>query len=131
MENEERIIKKTSSGWKAILGKQRGSLILTNRRLIIGDSSNSIPLEDIIDVDIETRLADVTQIQIECKDGTKYLEFVRRGGNHVAQILLGNSGWSFSEVSSYTSYWASILTIAIFLFGQAGEMRDEKYEDKN
>ena len=35
------------------------------------------------------------------------------------------------EVSSYTAYWASILTMARFLYGTTDEIsEEEKYEDK-
>jgi len=118
MENEELIIKKIGSGWSVRLTKNRrpGSLILTNQRLIVAD--NSIPLEDIVSVDIDTRTADVTRIVINLENKTEYLDFARHSAGHMVNILFGDTGWSHSEVSSYTSYWASLLTMATFLFGR-------------
>ena len=48
MENEERTIQRTSEMWDVVLSKDvKGSLILTNKRIIIGGSINSIYLKDI------------------------------------------------------------------------------------
>lgn len=116
---DEKIIAKSSKGWTSILGNLRGSLILTNKRLLIGDATNAILLNEILDVDIDTRTADVTRIMIETEKGTKYLEFARTTTGHTINLLLGDSGWSFSEVSSYTSYWASLITMAKFQYGQS------------
>ena len=131
-EMKERIIKKTKDGWIAHLDNQSGSLILTNQRIILGTSKCTISLNDIHDIEIDTRFSDVTRISIDCKESIKHLEFGRSSPGHIANVLLGDSGWTHSEISSYTSYWASLLTMAKFLYGT--QESDEKigaiYEDK-
>ena len=67
-------------------------------------------VSDIFDVEIVTRLADVPKIKLDCVGGTVFLEFVRHTVSHSLNLFWGDSGWVFSELASYTSYWASLLT---------------------
>jgi len=102
----------------------KGSLILTNQRLMIGGSRNSIYLKDIKTIDIPS----INAINITLEDREVKLFFEKRSIGHAvdqfASILLGGpyeaGSWQ-EEVSSYTSYWASLLTIARFLYGQVIE----------
>ena len=121
----EKVIKKTPEGWYTFLSKNniRGPLTLTNNRLTIGDDDYSILIQDIFDVEITTRFANVPKIQIDCIDGPIFMEFVRLSASHSANLFLGDTGWAFSELASYTSYWASLLTMTVFLHGNADEAR--------
>ena len=87
MDNEERIIKITGSGWSAKFSKDKnpGSLKLTNKRLTFGASGKTILLEDIENVEIETRTADVTRIKIRFGRETEYIDFAR----HTARARRG------------------------------------------
>ena len=84
----------------------------------------SIQLKDIENVDIETRIADVTKIKISLKNKTEYIDFARQTTGHTFSILFGDTGWIQSEVSSYTAYWASLITMAKFLFGKSDEVEE-------
>lgn len=133
MEYEEKIIQKTSDGWYVTLSKDiKGSLILTNKRLIIGDSSNSIYLKEIKKIDVHS----TPSIKINLKDRVEHLIFKKGSIGHAvdtfAAVILATPFETISgqEVSSYTSYWASILTMAIFQYGHPDEFREEKHEDK-
>ena len=124
MDNAEKIIKITGSGWSAKFSKDKrqGSLKLTNKCLTFGASGETILLEDIENVEIETRTANVPRIKIsfESRDQVKrieYIDFARHTAGHTLHILIGDSGLSHSEVSSYTAYWASLITMANFMFG--------------
>ena len=119
-DESELIIQKTSKGWDALISKDiKGSLILTNKRIIIGKSENSIYLADIEHIEISTRFADVPKIMIIHDDKTDNIEFVRSSAGHSLSLFSGDLGRSFthSELSSYTAYWASLLTMAVYLSG--------------
>jgi hypothetical protein len=119
MEEEERTITKTGSGWSAKFTKyeKQGSLRLTNKRLIFG-GGKPILLDEIRSVEIETRIANVTRIKIRLMRGTEYIDFGRHTPGHMVHLLAGEFGITHSEVSSYTAYWASLITMAVFMFGK-------------
>jgi len=125
--SDEKIIQTTSKGWYAVLesNKKSGPLILTDKQIIIGDTNESIPLDDIEEIDIETRFEDFPKINILYGDKVKSLEFYRTSA-------WSKVGIAHSEISAYTAYWASMLTMAAFLFGQNyGKRKEVKSEDRN
>lgn len=75
-------------------------------------------------------------IKIHLKDKVERIIFTKRSiGEAIDTFVATLMGTPFEtlsgvEVASYTSYWASLLTMATFLFGNATEMIEEKYEDK-
>ena len=97
---------------------------LTNKRLTFGASGKTILLVDIENVEIETRTADATRIKIRLGRETEYIAFARHTPGHIVHILIGDSGLSHSEVSSYTAYWASLLTMATFMFGRKSKIEE-------
>ncbi len=138
MEVKERTIKITGPSWTARVSTRRitgeaGSLKLTNKRLRVkpGASGKAILLEDIKDVEIETRFADVPRIKIRVNRKTEYIEFRRSTTGHVFTALIGEIGIAQAEVAAYTAYWASLITMAKFLYGQPEyEVEEEVHEDR-
>ena len=131
--NGERIIQQTTGGWNVLSKDVKGSLILTNKRLMVGDSSNSYLLKDIIQVEF----LPINVIQITLKDKTIAFMFNKRSIKHgidqFASIIFDTpfeAGSRQEEVASYTAHWASILTTALLLYGEPIEYREPVYEDK-
>ena len=127
---DEKIIQKTSDNWKVYLSKQiSGSLTLTNHRIIVENLDNSIYLKEISKIDIPS----ILNIELSLGDDVKNLRFEKRNIGHAvdqfASVLLGSpyeaGSWQ-EEVSSYTSYWASLTTMAVFLFGNPNEKEEKK-----
>lgn len=132
--NDERIIQQTTEGWYAALAREvKGSLILTNKRLMIGDSTNSYFLKDIIQI----CFLPINRIQIKLRDETIQIRFAKRsishGINQIASVIFDTpfeaGSWQ-EEVASYTAYWASVLTTALLLYGELIEYKEIVYEDK-
>lgn len=82
----------------------------------------------------------ISRIKINLKDRVEHLTFTKRSIGHAvdqfASIILNTpfeaGSWQ-EEVSSYTSYWASILTMVIFLFRQKipySQSIGAKYEER-
>ena len=129
--NEERIIQKTSEKWVALLSTsdekkgQRGSLILTNKNIIFkhepryGNLEVNIPITEISNVDVETRWGDVPKISVYTNEKIVNLEFSRQSTGHSMSLFAGDIGRSFmhSELSAFTSYWASLITMVKFHYG--------------
>ena len=131
---DEKIIQKTSEGWIAALSKDiKGPLTLTNKRLMIRDSSNSFFLKDITQIGF----LPMNRIEIILSDKTIKLVFTKRSISHgidqFASVLFDTpfvaGSWQ-EEVVSYTAHWASVLTTALLLYGEPMEYREAKYEDK-
>lgn len=126
----EKILKKSETGWNAALSKDvKGSLILTNKRLMIEDSSNSYFLKDIINIDF----LPLNRIQITLRDKTIKLLFAKRSISHgidqFASVIFETpfeaGSWQ-EEVASYTAHWASVLTTALLLYGEPPTYEDKK-----
>lgn len=132
--NDEKIIQRTTEGWYATLEKDvKGSLILTNKRLMIGDSSNSYFLKDIIQIDFFP----INGIQITLRDKTIKLIFSKQSISHSIDQLASvffdtpfEAGSWQEEIASYTAHWASVLTTALLFYGEPIEYRETIYEDK-
>jgi hypothetical protein len=88
-----------------------GPLILTNKRLIFGNKENSIKLDEIKFVQIDTHLAAAPSILLYLFNDTfESLSFVRLTSGHLVTVLLGDTGWAQTEVAAYASYWAALIT---------------------
>ena len=131
---DERIIQKSTEGWYAISGEGiRGSLILTNKRLMIGNSSNSFFLKDIIQIDFFP----INGIQITLKNKTVKLLMSKQSIGHAIDLFTTvlfdtpfEAGSRQEEIASYTAHWASVLTTAHLLYGEPVEYIETKYEEK-
>jgi hypothetical protein len=117
MEEDEKIILETSGGWTGILDPWRlTSIILTNKRIIMKDIV--IPLEDIKNIDIETSA--VGGIKLILSYGEEYgkISFSRSTAGSAFHLILGVGEKVSSEWNSYTTYWASMITMAKFFYGK-------------
>lgn len=99
---------------------------------MIGDSSNSFFLKDILQISF----LPINRIQITLRDKTIQLRFAKRSISHgidqVASILFDTpfeaGSWQ-EEVASFTAHWASVLTTALLLYGEPTEYKETIYED--
>jgi Zn finger protein HypA/HybF involved in hydrogenase expression len=151
MDDGEKIIKKTSEEWSVILKgsirsthpitwdeledhpEKTGSMILTENRIIIGDYS--ISLDDIVEIDLKPQFADIPKIRITCNDRIENLQFHRGSLSHGINILWGEIDFAYAEDQAYTAYWASLLTMAAFLYGKnygkiKEVIKEVKHEDR-
>ena len=107
--NEEKIIHKGSY------------YTLTNRRLIIGDQTNSIFLSDIKEVELISH--DVIQLTLYDNKKIKLGYGTLTAGSVINEALTYffappyTIGFAQEERSAITSYYASLITMAVFLFG--------------
>ncbi len=132
--NNERIIQRTSKGWYAKSGKEvRGDLILTNKRLIIGDSSNSYSLKDIVQIDFYP----INGIQITLRDKTVKILLAKQSASHAIEQFASvffdtpfEAGSYQEEIASYTAHWSSVLTTVLLLYGDPVEYKETFYEDR-
>ena len=93
---------------------------------MIGDSSNSFFLKDILQISF----LPINRIQITLRDKTIQLRFAKRSISHgidqVASILFDTpfeaGSWQ-EEVASFTAHWASVLTTALLLRARARKLR--------
>jgi hypothetical protein len=106
MDSEESIIQLSFSNWGVFLSNNAilGPLILTNKRLIFGNKENSIKLDEIKFIQIDTSLVAAPSILLELSNNTfESIQFVRITSGHLVATLLGDTNWAQTEVATYTS----------------------------
>ena len=129
--NDEIMIQKTSSGWQVVLSKKKSDLILTNQRLIFGNLDTIIELYKIKNVEF----VPLRSIKLTLIEDTIQFGFSKSSGSHTidqaVSAFLGSpfeaGSWQ-EEVSSYTAYWASMLTMTLIQFGNPMKYEEWKEE---
>lgn len=107
--NEEKVIQRDSY------------YTLTNKRLILGDQTNSIFLSDIMEI----KIIDYHRIQLILRNSKKVIlnYGVLRPLSAIDEAISVFTipfevGTGQEERATLTSYWAALLTMAVYLFGQ-------------
>ena len=122
---EEKIIYRTSGGWRGILEPRRfTSLTLTNKRLVLKEADISISLKDIKNINIETFTANMPCIVVNYGEKSEKIRFNRTTAGSVFHTLFGSIDKVAAETASYTAYWASLITIAKFLYGNPHQLEN-------
>jgi hypothetical protein len=119
-EVEEKVIQMTTENWSALFknSTKETGLILTNKRLILKSSGESIYLHEINNIDIDTKITNNPCIKFTYGEELEtHIRFFRTTSGTTFHVLLGDSGKVSAENALYTSYWASLLTMAKFLYG--------------
>jgi len=120
MEETEKIIQITTEDWSALFknSTKETGLILTNKRLILKSSGESIYLHEINNIAIDTKITSNPCIKFIYGEGLEtHIRFFRTTPGTTFHVLLGDSGKVSAENALYTAYWASLLTMAKFLYG--------------
>jgi len=130
MEVKEKIIQATTENWRVLFegSSNPTSLILTNKRLILktwmpgsdlfNASEESISLQEIKNIDIETKISNNPCIKFTYDEGVEtHFRFFQTTPGTTFHVLLGDAGKVTAEITAYTAYWASLLTMAKFLYG--------------
>jgi len=131
MDEKEKILIMTTENWRALF-KNSGEptvLILTDKRLILkrgepttedlyDSSEESIDIKEINNIDIETSVVNNPCIKFTYGDGLETsIRFVRTTPGTMFHSILGSVDKNTAEISAYTSYWASVLTMARIFYG--------------
>ena len=131
MEDKEKILLMTTENWRALFknSSEATALILTDRRLILkrwkptsedlyDSSEESIDIKEINNIDIETSVVKNPCIKFTYGDGLETsISFFRTAPGAVFHSVLGSTDKNAAEISAYTSYWASMLTMARIFYG--------------
>jgi hypothetical protein len=112
--DNEYVIQESSSKWGVLRSNSstRSPLILTNKRIIFGDKTNFINLNEILNIEIDTHIIEAPTITLRVNNVFETISFVRLTSDQLPTILLGDTGWVQTELATYTSYWASLITTA-------------------
>lgn len=127
--DKETIICQSSQGWvvNSMGNTYKHPLKLTNKQLILGDNGITFNLKDMK----MCLFKPMNIIEITLTDRTERLKFTKQSVGHAidqfASAIMGEpfeaGSWQ-EEVSSYTSYWASMITMAISLYGNPVELSE-------
>ena len=126
--DDEYVIQESSSKWVILRSNSstRQPLILTNKRIIFGVRTNFINLNEILNIEIDTHIIEAPTITLRLINSIETISFVRITSDQLPTILLGDTGWVQTELATYASYWASLITTAKSQSGS--KMSLEEYE---
>jgi hypothetical protein len=139
---KEKILLKTTENWRALFknSSEATVLILTDRRLILkrwepttedlyDSSEESIDIKEIENIDIETSLVNNPCIKFTYGNGLETsIRFYRTTPGTLFNTMLGSVDKNTAEISAYTSYWASMLTMARILYGTPNFMDTKPHQ---
>lgn len=117
--DDEKIIIKNALGWKGVVEPKRFTdVVLTNKHLHLMQLQTSIPLSQIERIDIESTATTDPHIKIIYNGNSVKLFFSRATSGSLFHLTLGSGDKVSREWVSYTMYWASLITMAKYLFGE-------------
>ena len=95
------------------LDKTFGKIYLTNKRiLVVSQGLVGYNLADISNIKLHSRMANIPKIEFSIL-GTKHtLEITTSSGN-----MFLAPGFDYADNASIASFWASLLTMSVFMFG--------------